>query len=135
MFARDRHRCTVPGCRSTNLDAHHIRELSKGGKHELSNLISLCEAHHLALHEGSLVLEGAPPNVTFTRRTNSKFNLATRAVETAAALRRLGYKPEEVKAAVEATRTHVGKYDLPIEQWIRIALSKCPRPASEVRDR
>jgi hypothetical protein len=120
----------VPGCRSTNLDAHHILELSKGGQHELSNLITLCEAHHLALHEGSLVLEGPPPNVTFTRRTNSNFNLATRAVETAAALRRLGFGPDEVKAAVAATRAHVGKYDLPIEQWIRIALGKCSRSVS-----
>jgi Holliday junction resolvasome RuvABC DNA-binding subunit len=93
-------------------------------------LITLCEAHHLALHEGSLVLEGAPPNVTFTRRTNSNFNLATRAVETAAALRRLGFGPDEVKAAVAATRAHVGKYDLPIEQWIRIALGKCSRSVS-----
>jgi hypothetical protein len=130
VFARDRHRCIVPGCRSTNLDVHHILEVSNGGKHELSNLIALCEAHHLALHEGSLLLEGAAPNVTFTRRSNSRFAVAARAVETAAALRRLGYKPAEIKAAVDATRTHVGKYDLPIEQWIKIALSKCPRPAS-----
>jgi hypothetical protein len=130
VFARDRHRCAVPGCRSMNLDAHHILEVSKGGKHELSNLITLCEGHHLALHEGSLLLEGMPPNVTFTRRTHSSFNLASRAVETAAALRRLGYKNDEVRAAVAATRTHVGKYALPIEQWIKIALSKCPRPAS-----
>jgi hypothetical protein len=130
VFARDRHRCAVPGCRSTNLDAHHILEVSKGGKHELSNVITLCEAHHLALHEGSLLLEGAAPSVTFTRRTSSNFSVAARAVETAGALRRLGYKPDEVKAAVDAARTHVGKCDLPIEQWIKIALSKCPRPAS-----
>jgi Holliday junction resolvasome RuvABC DNA-binding subunit len=75
-------------------------------------------------------LEGAPPNVTFTRRANSNFKLATRAVETTAALRRLGYAPEEVKAAVAATRTHVGTYDLPLEQWVRIAVSKCPRSGS-----
>jgi Holliday junction resolvasome RuvABC DNA-binding subunit len=93
-------------------------------------LITLCEAHHLALHEGSLLLEGAPPSVTFTRRTSSSFAVAARAVETAGALRRLGYKPDEVKAAVDATRTHVGKYDLAIEQWIKIALSKCSRLAS-----
>jgi hypothetical protein len=130
VFARDRHRCAVPGCRSTNLDVHHIHEVSNGGKHELSNMIALCEAHHLAIHEGSLLLEGAAPNVTFTRRSNSRFTMAARAVDTAAALRRLGYKPAEVKAAVDATRTHVGKYDLPIEQWIKIALSKCPRPVS-----
>jgi hypothetical protein len=127
-IARDRHRCAVPGCRSTNLDVHHIHELSKGGKNVLSNLITLCEAHHLALHAGALLLEGAPPDVTFTRRTNNNFKVATRAVETAAALRQLGYRPDEVKAAVSATRTHVSSYDLPLEQWIKIALSKCPRP-------
>jgi hypothetical protein len=129
-LARDRHRCAVPGCRSTNLDAHHDHELSKGGKNLLSNLIALCEGHHLALHEGALVMEGVPPDVTFTRRSNNNFKVATRAVDTAAALRRLGYKNDEVKAAVAATRTHVGSYDLPLEQWIKIALSKCPRPGS-----
>jgi hypothetical protein len=130
VFARDRHRCAVPGCRSTNLDVHHILELTNGGKHELSNLITLCEAHHLALHEGALVLQGAPPNVTFTRRPNNNFKVATRAVELAAALRKLGYRADEVRAAVSATRTHVGDYDLPIEQWLKIALSRYPSPAS-----
>jgi hypothetical protein len=130
VFARDRHRCAVPGCRSTNLDVHHILELTNGGKHELSNLITLCEAHHLALHEGSLVLQGVPPNVTFTRRPNNNFKVATRAVELAAALRKLGYRADEVKAAVSATRAHVGSYDLPIEQWMEIALLRYPRPAS-----
>jgi hypothetical protein len=130
VFARDRHRCAVPGCRSTNLDVHHVLEVSNGGKHDLSNLITLCEGHHLAVHEGSLLLEGAPPSVTFTRRSNSSFTVAVRAVEAASALRRLGYKPAEIKAAVDATRTLVGKYDLSKQQWIKIALSKCPRPAS-----
>jgi hypothetical protein len=120
----------VPGCRSTNLDVHHILEVSKGGKNGLSNLITLCEAHHLAWHEGALVLEGAPPNVTFTRRANNNFKVATRAVETAAALRRLGDNPHVVKAAVAATRAHVGAYDLTTEMWIEIALSKCRQPAS-----
>jgi hypothetical protein len=130
VFARDRHRCAVPGCRSTNLDVHHILELMYGGKHELSNLITLCEAHHLALHEGALVLQGVPPNVTFTRRPNNNFKVATRAGEQAAALRKLGYRADDVKAAVSVTRAHVGSYDLPIEQWIEIALSRYPRPAS-----
>jgi hypothetical protein len=130
VFARDRHRCAVPGCRSTNLDVHHIFELMNGGKHELSNLITLCEAHHLAVHEGGLALQGVPPNVAFTRRPNNNFKVATRAVELAAALRKLGYRADEVKAAVSATRTHVGSYDLPIEQWIQIALKRYPRPTS-----
>ena len=83
---------------------------------------------------------GAPRGIAGARRRAAECHVyatfeqqlqrATRAVETAAALRRLGYKPDEVKAAVDATRAHVGNYDLPIEQWIGIALSKCLRPAS-----
>ena len=55
VSARDGHRCAVPGCRSTNLDAHHILEVSKGGKHELSNLLTLCErCHPVVEHEKSV---------------------------------------------------------------------------------
>jgi HNH endonuclease len=44
VFARDRHRCCVPGCRSArNLDVHHIIPQAKGGPHELWNLMLLCD--------------------------------------------------------------------------------------------
>ncbi|MEO7095616.1 MAG: HNH endonuclease signature motif containing protein [Polyangiales bacterium] len=50
VFARDRHHCRVPGCRSSrNLDIHHIIPKSHGGPHELWNLLllcSLCRARH-----------------------------------------------------------------------------------------
>ena len=49
-------------------------------------------------------------------------------VETTQALGALGWKPHEAKAAVEATRTHVGTAHLTLEQWIKLALSKCPKP-------
>jgi len=62
VFARDHHRCTVPGCRSArNLDVHHIIEQAQGGKHELLNLCLLCSGHHSALHEGLLTLQGEAP--------------------------------------------------------------------------
>lgn len=39
-------------CSSTNrLDVHHIRPLSKGGLTVKSNLITLCEEHHMMRHK------------------------------------------------------------------------------------
>ena len=55
VLARDRHRCQVPGCRSTNVDVHHLHPWALGGSHDEWNLITLCEAHHLAIHRGTLV--------------------------------------------------------------------------------
>src|SRR5215475_1130214 len=60
VFARDHHRCTVPGCRSArSLDIHHIQ--AQGGKHELWNITLLCSGHHMALHDGLLVMQGQAP--------------------------------------------------------------------------
>src|SRR5215475_9308426 len=62
VFARDHHRCTVPGCRSArNLDIHHIVPQAQGGKHELWNITLLCSGHHAALHDGLLVMQGQAP--------------------------------------------------------------------------
>jgi hypothetical protein len=62
VFARDHHRCTVPGCRSArNLDIHHIVPQAQGGKHQLWNVTLLCSGHHAALHDGLLVMQGQAP--------------------------------------------------------------------------
>jgi hypothetical protein len=62
VFARDHHRCTAPGCRSArNLEAHHIIEQARGGKHELWNVTLLCSGHHSALHTGLLSIQGRAP--------------------------------------------------------------------------
>ncbi|MBL0212601.1 MAG: HNH endonuclease [Myxococcales bacterium] len=67
VFVRDKHRCTVPGCRSTRfLEAHHIKPRSEGGGHELSGITVLCDAHHVLLHEGVISIRGtAPDNLVF----------------------------------------------------------------------
>jgi len=119
----------VPWCRSSrNIDQHHIQPISEGGEHTLENLITLCESHHIALHEGALALEGAASSARFTRRAQSDFEAAVHATETVKALRTLGFRKNEVAAAIEKTRAHVGTAQLTLEQWIRIALSYCPRP-------
>jgi hypothetical protein len=131
VHARDHGRCRVPGCRSShNIDQHHLTPVSEGGSHTLENLITLCESHHIALHEGSLVIEGDATNARFTRRAHSSFAIVERAVETAAALKSLGFDKHEVRVAIEKTRTHVGTAALSLEQWIKIALGYCPKPRS-----
>jgi hypothetical protein len=62
VFARDGHRCRVPGCRSAaHLEVHHIIEQSRGGPHALWNLILLCDGHHRALHDGLISITGRAP--------------------------------------------------------------------------
>ena len=62
VFARDHHRCTVPGCRSArNLEVHHIIEQSCGGGHDITNLSVLCTGHHTAIHNGLLMMAGKAP--------------------------------------------------------------------------
>lgn len=127
--ARDKGTCRVPWCRSSrNCDQHHIIPISHGGQHTLENLITLCESHHIAHHEGSLLIKGTASNLTFERRGQNAFTQAAHAVDTAKALGALGFGKHEVKAAIERTRTHVGTSELTLEQWIKIALGYCPKP-------
>jgi hypothetical protein len=126
---RDHGMCRVPWCRSSrNCDVHHIQPRSTGGPNTEQNLITLCESHHLAHHAGALLIEGTASKPIFQRRAHNAFASAERAVETAKALRALGFDRAEVKTAMEQTRTHVGTAELTLEQWIKIALGYCPKP-------
>ena len=52
VLARDRHRCTTPGCRSTYfLEVHHVIARNKGGSNEAENLVTLCSRCHGFVHE------------------------------------------------------------------------------------
>ena len=72
---RDRNRCRVPGCRNhCNLDVHHLWFWLHGGPNELWNLITLCEAHHMALHRGTLLIRGDhADHVTFHHPDGSPY--------------------------------------------------------------
>ena len=131
VLARDRHRCQVPGCHSTNIDVHHLHARMLGGSDDESNLITLCEAHHLAIHRGTLVASGTAPNVTFTFVAANRFTIEVRAVETKRALEQLGVAKHEARAAVDAVRTHVGMEPLSTEDWLQLALAKCPKSTGQ----
>jgi Domain of unknown function (DUF222)/HNH endonuclease len=65
---RDRYRCQFPGCNSRRTDLHHIRHWAKGGKTRLRNMILLCEAHHIIVHELGYLITPAPDGgFAFTR--------------------------------------------------------------------
>jgi hypothetical protein len=52
LKARDRG-CRWPGCTTKrHLHAHHVVFWSKGGPTALSNLVTVCHAHHRLVHEG-----------------------------------------------------------------------------------
>ena len=61
---------------------------------------------------------------------HSSFATAQHAVDTALALKALGFDKGEINVAMDKTRTHVGTAALTLEQWIKIALSYCAKPRS-----
>ncbi|MGH3405874.1 MAG: HNH endonuclease signature motif containing protein, partial [Streptosporangiaceae bacterium] len=62
------YRCQFPGCHSRRTDLHHIRHWARGGKTSHHNLICLCEAHHVIVHElGYLITAQDGGTFTFTR--------------------------------------------------------------------
>jgi 5-methylcytosine-specific restriction endonuclease McrA len=65
---RDRYRCAFPGCQSRRTDLHHIRHWARGGTTSYWNLICLCQAHHVIVHEvGYLITRDDRGGFTFTR--------------------------------------------------------------------
>jgi hypothetical protein len=124
----------VPGCRSSrNVDLDHIIEWAKGGTHTIDNLVTTCESHHIARHNGTLSIRFENGAFVFERQGRNNFTRVERAVDTGLALKGLGYKKEEIKAALDRTRTQVGTADLSLQQWITIALSYCPSALTEPR--
>lgn len=54
---RDGYRCRRCGARNCRLQAHHIVYREQGGKDTLANLLTLCEACHVLLHQGKIALD------------------------------------------------------------------------------
>ena len=51
--------CRFPGCGCKNVtDVHHIVWASKQGPHSMSNLLTLCVAHHSRVHELGWKMDG-----------------------------------------------------------------------------
>ena len=104
VLHRDGGRCTVPRCRSARfIEVHHIVPRSEGGSHDAINLTSLCDAHHVALHEQKLVISGRAPNIS-VRFANDP---AIPHVETPARATHVTPRHVETKPTLPAAILHV----------------------------
>jgi hypothetical protein len=123
VLHRDQGRCQVPGCRAhANLDVHHIKHREHGGTNDLWNLITLCEAHHLCHHEGTLAIERVSGELRFRREGSNAFTRATRIVATKEALRERACGRDEIVEVMQRTIAHVGANELSEQEWIAAAL-------------
>jgi hypothetical protein len=139
VLLRDHGCCRVPGCKNTlYLDLHHIQLRSEGGRHELQNILSICGVHHRALHRGELSIQGTATNPTFRHADGSEYGQVARhrALDTHAkvfsALRGLGFREAQVRAALAELQTRDALRDASAELLLRAALQLLTRPCASV---
>jgi hypothetical protein len=130
VMRRDGHRCVVPGCRnSIFLDIHHIDLRSEGGDHHPGGLIAICGAHHRAQHRGQLLIEGrVSTGLVFRHADGTPYGSMVDAGAAASfeqafhALRSLGFREGEARAALARIRSDVRFVNGTTEQLLRAAL-------------
>jgi hypothetical protein len=129
---RDQRRCVVPGCRNARfLDLHHIGLRSEGGGNEADNLVTLCGVHHRAVHRGTLSVSGRiSTGVVFRHADGSDYGVVAKPplvdalASTFVALRRLGFREDEIRRAqAEVTKSGDGQ-ELNLERLLRDTLAR-----------
>jgi hypothetical protein len=118
------------------VDVHHIDPKAEGGSHDPENRVTLCAAHHRAIHRGTLVVSGrASTGLEFRHADGTAYGSpcvsphSSAALATAfRALRSLGFRENEARRAIERVRTHVGADDS-AESVLRRALAELTPPA------
>lgn len=126
---RDNGRCVVNGCKhATFVDAHHLKPRSEGGRHEPDNLVCLCAAHHRAVHQGRLIIEGRPSTgLTFKHADGTQYGgalrvgAADRNAQVFAALRGMGFKERECRTALDRCAAMIAP-SATREEMLRVAL-------------
>lgn len=132
VLVRDRHCCRVPGCRnSAFLDLHHIELRSEGGPNILANILTICGAHHRAVHRGSLLIEkDSTGGVRFRHGDGTAYGqvLEPQLLDVQAklfsALRRLGFREGEVRAVLKELRQDESLRDAGIQDLLGEALRR-----------
>jgi hypothetical protein len=137
VFARDKHRCRVPGCRSAqNLEVHHIKHREHGGSHEPSNMVTTCGGHHALYHQGKLIIRGTAEALEVIRldeepvdtshvesRHENISEVAGFQTDAVLALKTLGFKKDLASRAVREAIECDAPHDL--ESLIKAALRRC----------
>ena len=134
ILTRDRRCCRVPGCTNALfVDVHHIELRSEGGQHDSGNMLTLCSAHHRAVHRGELLIgraeDGTP---SFRHADGSEYGRITAPVEIDAygkvfsALRNLGFRECDVKSTLSELRADADLANATLEQLLKVALYRIP---------
>jgi hypothetical protein len=134
VMRRDGGRCRVPGCRhAVFTDVHHLRLRSDGGESTLENLVTLCSAHHRAIHRGELVVDGDADGVDFRHADGTRYGEPPSAgtielrVRAYRALTAMGYRETEAKRAL--AQVPAGS-SASLEQLVRQALRELATDAA-----
>jgi hypothetical protein len=135
VLLRDQRRCRVPGCRNARyVDVHHIALRSEGGPNQADNLLTLCGVHHRASHRGELLIEGSSSGIRFRHADGRAYgeSVEPRAIDvytkTFGALRSLGFREGEIRAALAKLRSESALRAATAEQLLRAALACLTRP-------
>jgi len=125
VLRRDGGKCRVPGCRhAVFTEPHHIGLRSEGGDHDPQNLITLCGAHHRAVHQGGLIITGTASSPHFFHADGTSYGsvvspaVADVRAKAFQALRGLGFREGDAKRALVKIPNTVST----LEQLIRQAL-------------
>jgi hypothetical protein len=133
---RDHGKCQVPGCRhAVFVDVHHLIPKAEGGSSDPANLITLCSAHHRAIHRGELVVVRSDTRLAFRHADGSVYG-SSRASPLAAdarskafrGLRSLGFSEAESRRALVRIAPHVGP-GATAETLLRRALADLTAPS------
>jgi hypothetical protein len=138
ILRRDGARCRVPGCRhATFVDVHHLVPRASGGQHTSANLVTLCGAHHRAIHRGELLIEGTPATGLRFLHADGTIYGRSRSPEVADVLARarralelMGFRSSEVKRALLGIPE---SRDASLEQVIRQAQQRLSAPKSDAQ--
>jgi hypothetical protein len=140
VLLRDQRRCQVPGCQNTRwLDVHHLELRSEGVRNAHDNLICMCSAHHRATHRGKLALERTADGKLRARHADGteyggevKPQVLDVRAKVFSALRHLGFREGESRAALEQLRRDAGFEQSSFDDLLRAALARL-RPSGARR--
>lgn len=129
VLRRDGHCCAFPGCRHCSfVDVHHIDSRADGGNHDPENLVTLCSAHHRAVHRGEVTIEGrVTQGLQFKHADGSPYGGPVRALEVEVrarafrALRSMGFSEGEIRQAFAGLHSQ-GEAPPGFEATVRAAL-------------
>jgi hypothetical protein len=149
VLRRDERRCRVAGCRNAIfLDLHHIQPRSEGGSHSADNLVTLCAAHHCALHRGELRSTGAasdfrvlPGELGVPVRDGAPHPPAPLSApssldvpaKVASALCQLGFRAADVHTVIAELRQRSELAAAAPQQWLREASQRLHRAPARPR--